>query len=100
MHESLVLAARAVFGEFAGLVWRSRIIACADNVDIMSADDFNAYREGITSSHFVVGGIDLMITPLHASSFIAGVVKLSTITFRVRNNFICSEMCVPSVYMV
>ena len=63
---------------------------------MMSAEVDIEYSEGITGSHFDVGGIDLIIIPLHASSFITDVLKLSTAAFRVRKSLIWSWISVPS----
>ena len=46
------------------------------------------YKEGITGSQFDVGGIDRIIIPLQASSDIVELHRLSSATFRVRNNLI------------
>jgi hypothetical protein len=49
----------------------------------MSAADVIAYKDGITGSHFGVGGIDLIMIPLHVSSLIIAALRLSTAAFRV-----------------
>ena len=62
------------------------IIPWARRVDIISAEEDIAYRDGMTGSHFGVGGIDQIIIPLQVSSSITEVLKLLTATFRVRRN--------------
>jgi hypothetical protein len=44
------------------------IISWASRVETISADVVIEYNEGITGSHFGVGGIDLMMIPLQVSS--------------------------------
>ena len=83
--------ASAVLSELAPvvallLVSLPRIIPWVSSVDIMSTDEFIEYSKGITSSHFAVGGIDLMIIPLQVLSVIAGVLRLSTATFLVQSS--------------
>jgi hypothetical protein len=77
-----------------------RIIPWAKSVDIISAEVVIKYREGMTGSHFVVGGIEWIITPLQVSSEISWVHKLSTAALQVQSNLICSCISVPSVYSV
>jgi hypothetical protein len=61
-------AARTVFEELplvvAFEVPLPRIIPWAWSVENISAEVVIEYREGITGSHFVEGGIDLIIIPL------------------------------------
>lgn len=57
-----------------------------NRVDTISAEDPNAYREGMTGSHFAVGGMDHIMIPLHASSDIREVLRLSTAALRVCSN--------------
>ena len=52
----------------------------------MSTDEVIAYRDGITGSHFDVGGIDQILIPLHALSPIVELLKLSTATFQIQSN--------------
>jgi hypothetical protein len=68
----------------------SRTIPWLMRVEIMLEDVVIEYKEGITGSHFVVGGMDLIITPLQASSDITEELRLSSVAFRTRNNFRCS----------
>jgi hypothetical protein len=69
LHPSFVCAASAVGEEFVPVVVSlPRIIPWASRVEITSADVVIGYNEGITGSHFGVGGIDLMIIPLQVSS--------------------------------
>ena len=86
VHASFAFTARAVFEEFAvvlPLLLASLliIIPWAKRVEIISADEDITYRDGITGSHFAVGGIDQIIIPFQVSSVIADVLKLSTATF-------------------
>jgi hypothetical protein len=60
-----------------------RIIPWAKSVDIISAEVVIEYSEGMTGSHFVVGGIEWIITPLQVSSDITWVHKLSTAALQV-----------------
>ena len=81
VHPSFVRTANTVLEEFVdGLLLGSlaRIIPWASRVDTMSAEEVIEYNDGITGSHFVVGGMDLMIIPLQVSSVIAELLKLST----------------------
>ena len=55
------------------------IIPWAKRVEITSAEDDIAYNDGITGSHFEVGGIDLIIIPRHASSLIHRVFGVGTV---------------------
>ena len=82
---SAVVDGGAVVKVFVSL---PRIIPCATRVETMSAEVVIEYNEGITGSHFVVGGIDRMMIPLQVSSDIVEVLKLSTAAFRVRSNLI------------
>ena len=59
-------------------------------MEIISEDEASAYSEGITGSHLVVGGMDQIINPLHVSSSIGEVLKLSTAIFRALSNLIWS----------
>ncbi len=72
VHPSVTLAAKTVLDNSeVGLLWLplSRIIPCASKVEIMSTEEVIIYNDGITGSHFAVGGIDRIITPLsHLSS--------------------------------
>jgi hypothetical protein len=63
-----------------------RIIPWANRVDTMSAEVVIVYKDGITGSHFAVGGIDLIIIPLQASSDIPEELRLSTAALRVLSN--------------
>jgi hypothetical protein len=63
----------------------------------MSAAVVIEYSDGITGSHFGVGGIDRIRIPLQVSSFIAEVLRLSMATFRVHSNLMCSWISVPSL---
>ena len=89
---STVRAARAVLEELAPvvdvLVSRPRVIPCASRVETTSEEEDIAYREGITGSHLVVGGIERIIIPLQASSSICVVLRLSTAILRVLSNLI------------
>ena len=67
---------------------------------MMSAEELNLYSDGITGSHFMVGGIDRMMIPLQVSSVIGVVVRLSTAAFRILRVLICSWISLPSTYMV
>lgn len=102
--KSIVLAANAVFEKFVPivvlLVSLARINPWADRVDITLAEVAIAYREGITGSHFAVGGMDRIIIPLQVSSVIVELLRLSTAAFRARSNLIWSSICVPSAYLV
>lgn len=99
VHPSVARVARAVFDGVVVLLLGSlpRIIPWANKVDTMSAEVVIAYREGITGSHFAVGGMDQIMIPLQVSSVMVGVLRLSTATFLIRNNLICSWMSVPSM---
>ena len=55
---------------------------------MISAEEGNAYNEGITGSHLTVGGMDRMIIPLQVSSVITDELKLSTAAFLVHNSLI------------
>ncbi len=71
-----ICAASAIFDDADnGLVCEplSSIIPCAVRVKNISAAEVIDYNEGITGSHFDVGGIEWIIIPLHVSSVIAGV---------------------------
>ena len=70
-----------VLKELVPVVTLPIIIPWAKMVDIMSAEEVIAYREGITGSHFGVGGIDQIIIPLHVLSLIADVLSLSMAAF-------------------
>ena len=73
-----IWTARAVIEEFVLvviLVSLPMIIPCAKRVDTISAEDVIAYNEGITGSHFGVGGIDRIMIPLQVSSDIVDVVR-------------------------
>ena len=87
----VVRAARTVFEEPALVVDFTvpfpRVIPCASKVEIISAELVMEYSEGITGNHFIEGGIDLIKIPLQVLSDIAWVLKLSTVTFRVRRSF-------------
>jgi hypothetical protein len=61
-----------------------KIIAWARRVEKMSAEVDIVYRDGITGSHFDVGGMDLIMIPLQVSSDIISAPKLSTAAFLVR----------------
>ena len=102
MHPWTVLADRAVFEELIAFCPDSclRIIPWAERVDMILAEEVMVYSDGMTGSHFVVGGIDQIIVPLQVSSFIGAVVRLSTATFCILNTSICSWMSVPSTYKV
>jgi hypothetical protein len=75
VHPSVTRAANAVFWVVALVVAfpvpLPSIIPWARRVEKISAAVDIEYREGITGSHFEVGGIDRMIIPLHVSSDIA-----------------------------
>src|ERR1700684_2234513 len=96
VHPSVVRVANAVLEELVLPVTLPIIIPWAKRVDMMSAEEVIAYKEGITGSHFGVGGMDRIITPLQVSSFIAEVLRLSTAAFRVRSNLIWSWISAPS----
>ena len=100
VYPSIIWVASAVLSELAPvvallLVSLPRIIPWVSSVDIMSTDEFIEYSKGITSSHFAVGGIDLMIIPLQVLSVIAGVLRLSTATFLVQSSLTWSWISVP-----
>ena len=76
VHPSVVRAARVVLEELVLVVIPPIIIPWAKRVEMMSAEEVIAYREGITGSHFGIGGIDLITIPLQVSSFIADVLRL------------------------
>jgi hypothetical protein len=99
VHPSVVWAARTMF-ETLVVVTLPRIIPWARSVDIMSVEVVIEYREGITGSHFVVGGINHIIIPLQVSSNMTWVLKLSTAALRVRSNLMCSCISASSVYSV
>jgi hypothetical protein len=84
------VTASAVFEELVPVVVLpislERIIPWADRVDVMSAEEAMVYNEGITGSHFAVGGMEQIITPLQVSSVIGIVLRLSTAAFRVRRS--------------
>src|ERR1700678_1799674 len=74
----VVRATRTVFNELElGFILRPMIIPWAKRVKITSAEDDIAYNDGITGSHFAVGGIDLIIIPRHVSSLITEASRLS-----------------------
>ena len=101
--ESIVRAANAVFEKLVpsvALISLARIIPCADRVDIISDEVAIVYNEGITGSHFAVGGMDQIIIPLQVSSDIVELLRLSTTAFRVHSNLIWSSISVPSAYSV
>ena len=63
VHPSDVRAAKAVLEELVRVtalpaVSLPRIIPWASKVDTMSTEEAIAYKEGMTGSHLVVGGID------------------------------------------
>lgn len=63
---------------------------------MISAGEVRIYREGITGSHFGVGGME-RINMLHQVSLLIGVVlRLSMAAFRVRSNIMWSCIIVPS----
>ena len=87
----IVRSTRTVFEEFVlVLAFLPMIIPWAKRVEIISAEDAIAYNDGIMGSHLAVGGIDLMIIPLQASSLITEAFRLSTAAFRVRSSLTCS----------
>lgn len=91
MQPSVTRAARTVpemLVPALTLVPLPRIIPWARRVEIMSAEVVIEYKEGITGSHFEVGGIDQMIVSLQVSSVIGEVLRLSTAALRVRSNLI------------
>ena len=65
IHPSIILAAKMVFGAvvLGSLAEGSHpiIIPWANSVEIISAEDYIVYRDGITGSHFSVGGMDQII---------------------------------------
>ena len=74
-----------VFEEFVfALVVPPMIIPWAKSVETISADDNIAYNDGITGSHFAVGGMDRIMIPRQVSSLITDVPRLLTVAFRVR----------------
>jgi hypothetical protein len=82
-----------VFEEFAvvlPLVFASlpMIIPWAKSVEMISVEEDIVYNDGITGSHFAVGGIDQIIIPFQVSSFIADVLRLSMATFQVQRSLI------------
>ena len=84
VHPSVVRAARMVFKELAlALVFPPTIIPWANRVDIISAEEDIAYNDGITGSHFAVGGMDQIMIPHQVSSFIMEVPKLSMAALQV-----------------
>jgi hypothetical protein len=72
VHPSVVVwATRTVFEEFElAFVFLPMIMPWAKRVEIISAEDDIAHKDGITGSHLAVRGIDLIIIPRHVSSLI------------------------------
>ena len=90
-HPLVVWAARTLLEEpELALVSLPTIIPWVKSVEMISADDDNAYRDGITGSHFAVGGIDQIIIPRQASSLITDVLRLSMAALHVRRSLMCS----------
>ena len=91
-----------VFKEFSlvAALFPPTIIPWAKSVDMMSGADNIAYRDGITRSHFKVGGIDQIIIVFQVSSSIAAVFKSLMVTFQMWSNFMRSWISVPSEYVV
>jgi hypothetical protein len=89
-----------VFKEFAVVLplvftFLPMVIPWAKSMEIISAEEDTAYNDGITGSHFAVGGIDRIIIPFQVSSFIADVLRLLTATFQVQRSLIWSWISVP-----
>ena len=82
MHTSPVLATNAVFVDDPdmGLLRTplSSIIPCAIRVENTSAVVVIVYKEGITGSHFVVGGIERIMIPFYESLSLPHVIQLDS----------------------
>ena len=69
-HPSVVWAASAVLIEPVDVDLSLMIIPLANSIETISAEELRVYRDGITGSHFAVGGIDQISIPFQASSVI------------------------------